>query len=222
MKKNVIIVAGGKGLRMSAEVPKQFILLKNKPLLMHTIETFYNFDTQIKIILVLPKEHIKFWQELCQKHHFKINCTVVKGGTERFFSVKNGLELIEDNSVVAIHDGVRPFVSRETLKNCFETAEKLGNAVPVLMLNESVRWVEDGKNSHINRANLRIVQTPQIFRSEILKTAFLQDFNENFTDDASVAEAFGEQINLVDGNIENIKITANFDLKIAKSFFQRG
>ena len=212
MKKCVIIVAGGKGLRMSSDVPKQFILLKNKPILMHTIETFFNFDSSIKIILVLPKEHISLWQELCEKYDFKINCVIAEGGAERFFSVKNGLNLVDKNSIVAIHDGVRPFVSRKTLENCFTTAEKLGNAVPVVPLNESVRWVENGTNRHINRSNLRIVQTPQVFNSELLQAAYQQPFNEYFTDDASVVEAFGEKINLVEGNPENIKITTQSDL----------
>jgi len=214
MKKCVIIVAGGKGLRMSSDVPKQFILLKNKPILMHTIETFFNFDSSIKIILVLPKEHISLWQELCEKYDFKINCVIAEGGAERFFSVKNGLNFVDKNSIVAIHDGVRPFVSRETLENCFITAEKLGNAVPVVPLNESVRWVENSTNRHINRANLRIVQTPQVFNSELLQAAYQQPFNEYFTDDASVVETlFGEKINLVDGNPENIKITTKSDLR---------
>ena len=218
MKKNVIIVAGGKGLRMSSDVPKQFILLKNKPILMHTIENFFNFDSSIKIILALPKEHISLWQELCKKHDFKIDCAVAEGGAERFFSVKNGLNLVDKNSIVAIHDGVRPFVSRETLGNCFITAEKLGNAVPVVPFNESVRWVENDTNRHINRANLRIVQTPQVFRSDILRAAYQQPFSEYFTDDASVVEVFGEIINLVDGNPENIKITTMSDL-MAAAFF---
>ena len=216
MTKNVIIVAGGKGLRMSADVPKQFILLKNKPILMHTIETFFNFDNSFKIILVLPKEHITLWQQLCEEYGFYINCAVAEGGAERFFSVKNGLNLVEQNSIVAIHDGVRPFVSKDTLENCFATAEKFGNAVPVVTLNESVRWVENEKNHHINRSNLRIVQTPQVFRSDILQAAYQQPFSEYFTDDASVVETFGEKINLVEGNIENIKITTKNDLKIAE------
>ena len=215
MKKNVIIVAGGKGLRMSADVPKQFILLKDKPILMHTIETFFNFDSSIKIILVLPQEHISLWQQLCEKHDCKIDCTIVEGGAERFFSVKNGLNFVDENSIVAIHDGVRPFVSRKTLENCFATAEKWGNSVPVVPLNESVRWVKNHENRHINRANLRIVQTPQVFRSDILQSAYQQPFSDFFTDDASVVEAFGEKINLVEGNPENIKITTKNDLRTA-------
>jgi len=218
MTKYAIIVAGGKGLRMSADVPKQFILLKDKPILMHTIERFFNFDYSIKIILVLPKEHISLWQQLCEKHDFKINCTIAEGGAERFFSVKNGLNFVEKDSIVAIHDGVRPFVSRETLKNCFTTAEKLGNAVPIVPLNESVRWVENSENRHISRSNLRIVQTPQVFNSEVLLNAYKQPFSEHFTDDASVVEAFGEKINLVDGNPENIKITTKSDLRVADFF----
>jgi len=215
MTKNVIIVAGGKGLRMSADVPKQFILLKDKPILMHTMEVFFNFDNSIKIILVLPKEHVLLWQQLCEKHYFKIDCVITEGGAERFFSVKNGLNFVDKNSIVVVHDGVRPFVSRETLENCFTTAEKLGNAVPVVLLNESVRWVENGANRHINRSNLRIVQTPQAFRSDLLQAAYQQPFSGHFTDDASVVEAFGEKINLVDGNPENIKITTKNDLRRA-------
>jgi len=219
MTKNVIIVAGGKGLRMSSDVPKQFILLKNKPILMHTIETFFHFDNLLKIILVLPKEHISLWQQLCEKYDFRIDCAVAEGGTERFFSVKNGLDLADENAIVAIHDGVRPFVSKETLENCFAAAEKFGNAVPVVPLNESVRWVENGENRCINRANLRIVQTPQVFRADLLRAAYQQPFSEHFTDDASVVEKFGEKINLVEGNRENIKITTKSDLKAAETFF---
>ena len=210
MKKNVIIVAGGKGLRMSSDIPKQFILLKNKPILMHTIEIFFNFDNSIKIILVLPKEHIPFWQELCEKHNFNIDCVITEGGAERFFSVKNGLNFVEQDSIVAIHDGVRPFVSRETLENCFTTAEKLSNAVPVVPLNESVRWVENNENRHINRANLRIVQTPQVFHSDILQAAYQQPFSDFFTDDASVVEKFGKKINGCSHTMYRMRVTYRF------------
>jgi 2-C-methyl-D-erythritol 4-phosphate cytidylyltransferase len=215
-KRSVVIVAGGSGKRMGADVPKQFLLLKSRPILMHTIEAFYNFDNSINIVLVLPQANILQWEELCKEYGFYIGSIIVVGGKERFCSVKNGLNFVENNSITAIHDGARPFVSIETISNCFDTAERLGNAVPVVPVSESVRIVENGKSSTIARSNLRLVQTPQVFNSDILKKAYLQPFCESFTDDASVVEAFGQTINLVEGNIENFKITTPADFRIAE------
>jgi 2-C-methyl-D-erythritol 4-phosphate cytidylyltransferase len=173
---------------MGAGIPKQFILLGGKPILMRTIEAFYNFDNTINIILTLPKTEISEWQNLCKKYSFNIKCEIVEGGKERFYSVKNALECVPNDSFTAIQDGVRPFTSRETIERCFNAAELHGNAIPVLPIEESVRIVENEQNSIINRAKIRIVQTPQVFNSNLIKRAYQTDFSPEFTDDASVLE----------------------------------
>ena len=217
MSKNaVIIVAGGKGTRFKSSIPKQFLEIGGKPVLMHTIEKFKIFDRDIKIILVLPENQIDYWKELCEHKNFSIQHTIVKGGKERFFSVKNGFQSIDNEQLIAVHDGVRPLVSVETIERGFETAEKYGTAVPVVPVTSSIRMIENGKNYHIDRANLRIVQTPQIFNSEILKKSYTQNYTQFFTDDASVVEKAGYKIHLFDGNVENIKITNRFDLLFAE------
>ena len=217
MKRYAIIVAGGSGSRMNADIPKQFILLKGLPILMHTINRFYNFDSSIHIILVLPQSHIANWDGLCKEHNFILKHQIVCGGETRFHSVKNGLDAItETNVVVGIHDGVRPFVSNETLSSCFEGAEKSGNAVPAVAVSDSLRQVENSENKYLDRNHIKIIQTPQCFQIALLKKAFLQNYSPSFTDDATVVEAIGEKINLVEGNAANIKITTPYDLKIAE------
>ena len=217
MSKNaVIIVAGGKGKRFQSNIPKQFLEISRKPVLMHTIEKFWTFDNDIKIILVLPENQINYWQRLCEQHKFSLPHTIVKGGRERFFSVKSGLQAIENEQIIAVHDGVRPLVSVQTIAKGFETASKYGTAVPVVPVTSSVRMIEDSKNFHIDRANLRIVQTPQVFKSDILKKSYSQNYTDFFTDDASVVEKAGYKIHLFDGNLENIKITTKFDLLFAE------
>ncbi len=217
MSKNaVIIVAGGKGKRFQSNIPKQFLEISGKPVLMHTIEKFWAFDNDIKIILVLPENQINYWQKLCEQHKFSLPHTIVKGGRERFFSVKNGLQIVENEQVIAVHDGVRPLVSVQTIAKGFETASKYGSAVPVVPVTSSVRMIENGENFHIDRANLRIVQTPQVFKSDILKKSYSQNYTDFFTDDASVIEKAGYKIHLFDGNLENIKITTKFDLLFAE------
>ena len=167
MNKSVIIVAGGKGVRMNSEIPKQFIEICGKPLLMHTIEQFYSFSSEIKIILVLPSEQINFWNNLCHIYFFSIPHSIVEGGKERFYSVKNGLEKME-TEFVAIHDGVRPLVSFDTLKRCFEGVETNDGIIPVVDLIDSVRFAENFENSKpVDRNCYKLVQTPQVFRSEI-------------------------------------------------------
>ena len=218
MKRYAIIVAGGSGSRMNADIPKQFILLKGLPILMHTINRFYNFDNGIHIILVLPQSHIAKWEELCKEHNFILKHQIVSGGETRFHSVKYGLDAIsETNVVVGIHDGVRPFVSNETLSRCFEGAEKSGNAVPAIPVLDSMRMVENSENTYLDRNQVKIIQTPQCFRIYLLKKAFLQNYSPSFTDDATVVEAIGEKIYLVEGNASNIKITTPYDLKIAEA-----
>lgn len=220
MKKFVIIVAGGSGSRMGTEIPKQFLELCGKPILMHTIQVFHDFDPESKITLVLPEDQQEFWEELCRKHSFLLLHQIVSGGKTRFRSVLNGLSQIDEEGIVFIHDGVRPLVSKETLGRCFETAQKSGNAIPVLPVNESLRKQESDKNVSVDRSQYFSVQTPQTFRSEQILKAFEMDFDPAFTDDASVAEKAGFPIFMVEGNRENIKITTPIDLIIAETFLK--
>jgi len=218
--KIAIIVAGGKGMRMQADIPKQFIEIHGKPILMHTLEAFYKYDDCIQLILVLPTTQQKFWKELCIKHAFNIPHQIVSGGETRFQSVLNGVDLIKIPALVAVHDGVRPFVSVETIKRCFDEAGIHGTAIPVIDLVDSIRQITDTGSQSVDRMNYKLVQTPQVFDSEILKKAYKQDFSPLFTDDASVVEALGMKITLVEGNRENIKITTAFDLVLAKTIFK--
>lgn len=221
-KKYAIIVAGGSGLRMGAEIPKQFIVIGGKPVLMHTLSLFHLFDPNINLILVLPSTQFDYWQQLCAKHHFVLPHQITSGGNTRFESVKNGLALVDDASLIAIHDGVRPFVSQATLQRCFDTAQKLGNAIPVLDAFESVRMLDaDGTSKAIDRSQIKLIQTPQVFQARQLLQAYDLPFQPLFTDDASVVEAAGYPITLVEGNRENIKITTPHDLILAEVFLKR-
>ncbi|MBC8488661.1 MAG: 2-C-methyl-D-erythritol 4-phosphate cytidylyltransferase [Bacteroidetes bacterium] len=220
MKKKVIIVAGGQGKRMNTEIPKQFLNVARKPILMHTIEKFYSYADKIKIILVIPEPYFKFWRSLCNKFDFKIEHKLVAGGETRFNSVKNGLQEIYEPCVVAIHDGVRPLVSHETLSRVFSLAEENGNAIPVGKIYESMRQLETDNSFPVNREQFRMIQTPQCFHSDLIKKAYKQKYRKVFTDDATVVEAMGVKINLVEGNIENIKITRPVDLKFAEALLK--
>lgn len=213
----VIIVAGGKGERMQTSVPKQFIELKNKPVLMHTISVFLSYNSKINIIVVLPQTQMENWRELCKKHAFTIQHLVVNGGDTRFESVKNGLRYVGNEGLIAVHDGVRPLVSHHTIKTCFEEAERCGTAIPVVDAVESIRQIDDDGSCSVDRSKFKLVQTPQVFKAEILQKAYEQVFTPLFTDDAAVVENYGIKINLVKGNRENIKITTPFDLKIAEA-----
>ena len=215
-QKIAIIVAGGKGERMNADIPKQFLEIKGRPILMHTLEVFHRFDAAMQLILVLPTVQIDFWKNLCQKHNFSLPHQIVEGGNTRFYSVKNGLQNIKIPSLVAIHDGVRPLVSLETIARCFEAAEKFDAAIPVVDLVDSIRQLTENENQSVDRNTYKLVQTPQVFDAELLRNAYEQAFSPLFTDDASVVEAFGRKVQLVEGNRENIKITASFDLNMAE------
>ena len=221
MKKFVIIVAGGSGSRMGTEIPKQFLELRGKPVLMHTIQVFHDFDPENRIILVLPEDQQQLWKGLCLKYSFSLLHQVVSGGKTRFHSVQSGLSQIDDEGIVFIHDGVRPLVSLETLGRCLETAQKCGNAIPVLPVTESLRKQEGNHNISVDRSQYFSVQTPQTFRSKQILEAFQQDFDPAFTDDASVVEKAGFPIFMVDGNRKNIKITTPTDLVIAEAFLRR-
>lgn len=213
----VVIVAGGSGKRMGMNSPKQFLELAGRPVLMHTIERFREFDNSIEIITVLPENQLRFWNDLQKNYSFNVPHTLVKGGSKRFISVKNGLEFVNSPGLVAIHDGVRPLVRLETIKRCFEAAEKYGNAIPVISPADSLRLEDTNGNIPVNRMNVKQVQTPQVFDVGKIKKAYLQDFDPSFTDDATVLEKMGEKIHMVEGNRENIKITNPEDLFIAQT-----
>lgn len=218
MKKYVIVVAGGKGLRMGGEIPKQFIPVKGKPVLMRTLETFYACDPNIELIVVLPVEQRSYWEHLCAEYGFTLSHRIAAGGETRFHSVKNGLALVEEDGVVGVHDGVRPFVSAEVIADCYAQAVTLQAVVPVTDVVETVRHLlPEGGSETVSRNDYKLVQTPQVFTVELLKRAYAQDYKPFFTDDASVVEALGQPVHLVSGNRENIKLTTPFDLKVAES-----
>ena len=214
----VIIVAGGKGLRMGSDIPKQFLPIGGKPVLMRTIERFREYSGDLKIILVLPEAQQDYWQELCKKYNFQIEYQLANGGQTRFHSVQNGLALVPDDAegVVGVHDGVRPFPAVEVIRDCYETARTTKAVIPVIPVVETVRHLEGKGSVTVPRGDYRLVQTPQTFDIQLLKAANRQPYNDGFTDDASVVEAFGYDITLVEGNRENIKITTPYDLKIAE------
>jgi len=216
----VIIVAGGKGMRMGCELPKQFLPVAGKPVLMRTIERFYQFNRNLNFIIVLPQSQQACWRSLCAEHHFTISHTVVNGGDTRFASSKNGLSYIPNDAqgLVAIHDGVRPFVSVDVIDRCFNEARTNGTAIPVVPAIDSLRQIdtETGDTFTVNRSLFQAVQTPQVFDITLARKAFNQPYSDKFTDDASVIESLGVKINTVEGNRENIKLTTPFDLKIAE------
>jgi 2-C-methyl-D-erythritol 4-phosphate cytidylyltransferase len=215
MNRYAIIVAAGSGMRMGAPIPKQFLEIGGMPILMHTLNRFMAYDAAIHLVVVLHADYVQLWQSLCAKHHFSTPHTIVIGGSERFFSVQKAIQSLsdEEDAVVGIHDAVRPMVSMDTLERCYSRASEKGNAVPAIVVNDSMRIVEPDGNKSIDRSSLRIIQTPQCFRLRLLRRAFLQDYRAEFTDDASVVEALGERIELVEGNRENIKITTPEDLR---------
>ena len=211
----VIIVAGGKGLRMGSDIPKQFLPVGGKPVLMRTMMRFHEALPEINIILVLPKAQQDYWQSLCQQYEFTLPYQLADGGQTRFHSVQSGLALVPDDTtgVVGVHDGVRPFVSVEVIRQCFAEAKTTKAVIPVVPVVETLRHINEGTKP---RGDYRLVQTPQCFDIQLLKAANRQPYNDGFTDDASVVEAFGFAITLVEGNRENIKITTPYDLKIAE------
>lgn len=218
MQKYAIIVAGGKGLRMGGELPKQFIPIEGRPVLMRTLDTFHACDPSIQIILVLPRDHQPYWQELCKEYNFTVPHRIADGGSTRFHSVQNGLALVDtSDALVAVHDGVRPFVSPEVINHCYQDAESYGAVVPVIPVVETVRHLLAEGSETVSRDEYRLVQTPQTFCASLLHKAYEQSYCEAFTDDASVVEALGETIHLVEGNRENIKLTTPFDLTIARA-----
>lgn len=217
----VVIVAGGSGSRMGANIPKQFLELDGKPILMHTLERIYKISPDSIFILVLPKDQFERWQNLCNAHKFNLNYKLIEGGNSRFQSVKNGLSLVNKNSIVAIHDGVRPFVSKNVFESCMNEAKLKGGAIPTLPITDSIRELNQNGSQIRNRNNFVSVQTPQCFQSDLIINSYQQNFDNSFTDDASVVEKFGHTISLVSGNKENIKITTPEDLDIALTFINQ-
>lgn len=216
-----IIVAGGRGKRMQQAVPKQFMLLQNKPVLMHTLERFHHFDAGIELIVVLPEQNLPDWKRLVDQYNFKIAHTLLAGGQERYHSVKNGLQAVRKGRLIAVQDGVRPLVSQQTIAAAFKAAATYGAAVPALAPKESLRQLTDEGSKAVDRRRYRMVQTPQVFRREILQEAYQHPYRSSFTDDASLVEYAGYNIHLVEGNRHNIKITTPEDLEIAKLFLKQ-
>lgn len=220
-KKAVIIVAGGTGTRMKLNVAKQFIPLADKPILLHTFDAFRLFDESMQFILVLYKSLHGEWRKIRQEYGFDLQHDIVDGGEERFHSVKNGLQALkQDVKIVAIHDAVRPLVSQDTIARAFAEAEKSGAAIPAIPVTDTIRRVKHGKSHTIPRKELVAIQTPQCFRTEIVKKAYETDYTDLFTDDAAVVESTGAEIKIVEGNRRNIKVTTREDLLIAHSFLK--
>lgn len=244
MNEYVIIVAGGKGLRMGSDIPKQFLPIGGKPVLMRTLERFRAYSEAMQIILVLPEAQQDYWRQLCEQYHFEVKYLLANGGETRFHSVQNGLALIPDDAqgVVGVHDGVRPFPSIEVIRNCYETARTAKAVIPVIPVVETVRHLEGEGSVTVPRGDYRLVQTPQTFDIQLLKAAYKraqnqvcldsaereqarpkvkaanrQPYNDGFTDDASVVESYGHQITLAEGNRENIKITTPYDIIVAEA-----
>ena len=217
MKKVALIVAGGKGRRMNNELPKQFLLLKNKPVLFYTVKAFLEAYENMEIILVLPEEHMGKGEEIIDGYFDRSRVRLCAGGRTRFHSVQNGLALVEDESIIFVHDGVRCLLTSNLVKKCYEAAVQNGTAIPVVECTDSVRIITHSGNKILDRSKIRLVQTPQTFHSKILLPAFKIDYKDTFTDEASVVEAFGLTVNLIEGEVNNIKITTPGDLLLAQS-----
>ena len=221
-KHTILIVAGGRGTRMGGPQPKQFLELAGRPVLMHTLEAFDRWDASARLIVVLPEDQINTWKRLCEAHVFGRTHHVVAGGETRFHSVRNGLGAVASNGLIAVHDGVRPLVAPSVIAACFAAAADGGAAVPVVPVVESVREVDaDGGSRPVDRTRLRVVQTPQVFRADVLRAAYRLPYDPRFTDDASVVEASGVAVRLVPGNRENIKLTTPMDLLLAEQLMRR-
>jgi len=216
MKKYAVIVAAGSGTRMGGATPKQFMLVNNKPVLYYTLQTFLNAFADIQIILVLPVDYTDMGQEIIDAYFDNEKIKVTAGGDTRFQSVKNGLQLVEDDSIIFVHDGVRCLLTENLIQRCYAAAVNSGTAIPVIVSRDSVRIVHEDGNDAIDRNKVMLVQTPQTFHSKILLPAFQIDYKEKFTDEATVVEGYGLKVTLVEGEENNIKITQPVDLLIAE------
>ena len=221
MKRYVIIVAAGRGSRMQSPIPKQFLKLDGRPLLLHSIAAFAEFDPSITIILVLPADQFSQWEKIASEFELPVPVQITAGGETRFESGRNGLSLIpNEEAVVAIHDAVRPLVNQKTISSSIKAAERYGNAVPAIPLSDSIRQIVSTQSVALDRSKYCLIQTPQSFSVPLLKKAYAQDYKYTFTDDASVLESIGEQIHLVDGNEDNFKLTTPTDLVIAEALLK--
>lgn len=216
MKTAVIIVAAGSGSRMGGELPKQYLKLLGKPLIIHTLERFRRFDQEMKVVVVLAPAHRELWKQMAGPYESARGVTLANGGATRYDSVKNGLTYIDVGVITGIHDAVRPLISQATLSRSYDAAVCEGSGIPVIEMNESVRMLnQQGGSTHMDRSRLKRVQTPQVFRSDRIKQAYQQAYDPAFTDDASVYESVYGPVTLVEGNLENIKITTPIDMKLA-------
>lgn len=206
---------------MNSNIPKQFLELAGTPVILHSIYSFLKFDPSLQLIIALHENYFSYWHDLCKKYSFSHAHSLAKGGETRFQTVKNALTQIPDDRIVAIHDAVRPLVSNDTIERGYRDALTFGNAIPVIPVNDSIRWSEGKKNQTVDRQHLRIVQTPQVFEASLIKRAYYRITNDSFTDDAAVLEAMGETIHLFEGNHENIKITHPDDLVIAQALMKQ-
>ncbi|RYE24897.1 MAG: 2-C-methyl-D-erythritol 4-phosphate cytidylyltransferase [Sphingobacteriales bacterium] len=220
MKKYAVIVAGGKGLRMGTAVSKQFLPLNDKPILYHTIKAFLDAYEDMQLVLVLPIDQLSYAQMVLQCFPERIDVTIVTGGVTRFHSVQNGLKECPEDSVIFVHDGVRPLVTPGLIQRCYEQALAKGTAIPTIAVTDSMRLVDEDDSEPISRDALRIIQTPQTFRADILLPAFQQEFSLAFTDEATVVEAYGTNVDLIEGERSNIKVTTPEDLLIAEALLQ--
>ncbi|MEO9546792.1 MAG: 2-C-methyl-D-erythritol 4-phosphate cytidylyltransferase [Crocinitomicaceae bacterium] len=218
MKRSVIIAAGGVGNRMNSAIPKQFLILKDRPIIFHAIDAFIKVYPDIEVVVSLADGLIDQWRDLNYEFDLPTKVILANGGEERFHSIQNALAKCAGD-LIAVHDAVRPLVSDETIKACFETAEVTGAAIPVLLIKSSLRRITFDESEAVDRSLYREVQTPQVFKANIIKMGYEQPYQATFTDDASVVEACGHDVILVDGNEENIKITTPFDLKVAEGIF---
>ena len=222
MKQYVIIVAAGKGSRMQSSIPKQFLKLEGKPVLLHSIHAFIAYNPDIKIILVLPSDQFETWEKIVAEYNVTVPVQVAPGGATRFESVRSGLSLIHDNddALVGIHDAVRPLVSQKTISGAFKSAERYGSGIPAVPLNDSIRQIESKQSVSVDRSKFCLIQTPQCFTLAVLSKAYMQEYRYTFTDDASVVEANGHEVHLVDGNVDNFKLTTRIDLVVAEAMLK--
>lgn len=220
MKKYAVIVAGGSGMRMGTVVPKQFLPLQGKPVLWYTLTAFLDAFPDLEIILVLPEAHLQTGQEILRSTYAPDRIWMTVGGETRFHSVRNGLSHIHQHSIVFVHDGVRCLLTPQLIRRCYEMAQERGNAIPAISAVDSIRIETFNGNEFIDRSKVRIIQTPQTFYSDIIKAAFEQEYEESFTDEASVVERLGVKIHLIDGESTNIKITHPIDVLIAEKILE--
>lgn len=220
MKKYAVIVAGGSGSRMNSNIPKQFLLIKNKPVLFYSMDVFLKAFADLHLILVLPDDHINKGQEIVDAYFDNSRISICPGGQTRFHSVQNGLSLINEESIIFVHDGVRSLLTKDLVERCYEQAKASGSAIPVITSKDSVRLLTDDGHVALDRNTIKLVQTPQTFHSKILLNAFKIDYKDKFTDEASVVEAFGIKVNLIEGEENNIKITTPGDMFIAEQIIR--